>query len=140
TMIATLLMYGGRRDLASLAEALAWGAVAGSGLQFGVQLPVVLRLANRLVFARDLRASVRKVVRNFWPVFIGRGVVQLSAYIDTLLASLLPVGAVTGLFNAQLLYTLPVSLFGMSVSAAELPAMAGARGEAHEVAAHVRQR
>jgi len=35
-------------------------------------------------------------------------------------------GAVTGLSNAQLLYTLPVSLFGMSVAAAELPAMSGA--------------
>jgi putative peptidoglycan lipid II flippase len=35
---------------------------------------------------------------------------------------------VTGLVNAQILYTLPVSLFGMSVSAAELPAMSGAAG------------
>ena len=59
------------------------------------------------------------------PVFISRGVVQVSAYIDALLASLLPTGAVTGLANAQLLYTLPVSLFGMSIAAAELPAMSG---------------
>jgi putative peptidoglycan lipid II flippase len=58
-------------------------------------------------------------------VFISRGVVQVSAYIDALLASLLPTGAVTGLSNAQLLYTLPVSLFGMSIAAAELPAMSG---------------
>src|SRR6185436_17035902 len=57
--------------------------------------------------------------------FISRGVVQVSAYIDALLASLLPTGAVTGLSNAQLLYTLPVSLFGMSIAAAELPAMSG---------------
>ena len=68
---------------------------------------------------------MRAVVANFVPVFISRGVVQVSAYIDALLASLLPTGAVTGLANAQLLYTLPVSLFGMSVAAAELPAMAG---------------
>jgi putative peptidoglycan lipid II flippase len=61
-------------------------------------------------------------------VFFSRGVVQVSAYIAALLASLLPTGAVTGLANAQLLYTLPVSLFGMSVAAAELPAMAGAAG------------
>jgi putative peptidoglycan lipid II flippase len=52
--------------------------------------------------------------------------VQLSAYVDTLLASLLPTGAVAGLLNAQLISLLPVSLFGMSVSAAELPAMSGA--------------
>ncbi len=140
-MIATLLLYGSRRDQYGLAAMLAWGAVAGSALQVGVQVPAVIRLAKHLRFGWDTRSSnVRAVVRNFWPVFISRGVVQLSAYIDTLLASLLPIGAVTGLFNAQLLYTLPVSLFGMSVSAAELPAMSSAVGEAHEVAAHLRQR
>ena len=69
------------------------------------------------------------VLRNFGPVFVGRGVVQISAYVDTVLASLLPTGAVAGLSYAQVLYTLPVSLFGMSVSAAELPAMASARRE-----------
>ena len=41
---------------------------------------------------------------------------------------MLGTGAVTGLANAQLLYMLPVSLFGMSVAAAELPAMAGEAG------------
>jgi putative peptidoglycan lipid II flippase len=79
-------------------------------------------------------------VRNFFPVFVSRGVVQLSAYIDTLLASLLPTGAVTGLANAQLLYTLPVSLFGMSVSAAELPAMSGALADDDSGRAAVRRR
>ena len=39
-------------------------------------------------------------------------------------------GAVAGLTNAQTLYTLPVSLFGMAVSAAELPAMSSALGDA----------
>ena len=49
-------------------------------------------------------------------------------------------GAVTGLANAQTLYTLPVSLFGMSVSAAELPAMSSALGDEAEVAAQLRPR
>ena len=47
------------------------------------------------------------VIRNFVPVFFSRGVLQLSAYIDGLLASLLPVGGVSALANAQTLYTLP---------------------------------
>jgi putative peptidoglycan lipid II flippase len=51
--------------------------------------------------------------------------VQLTGYVDSIIASWLPTGAVTGLTNAQLLYTLPVSLFGIAVSAAELPAMSG---------------
>jgi putative peptidoglycan lipid II flippase len=41
---------------------------------------------------------------------------------------------------AQVLYTLPVSLFGMSVSAAELPEMASATGTGEERAAHLRAR
>src|SRR5207244_497609 len=92
-------------------------------------------------FAIDTASThVRAVVRNFVPAFISRGVVQVSAYIDTLLASLLPTGALTGLTNAQLLYTLPVSLFGMSVSAAELPAMSGAMGMDPEGVQVVRRR
>jgi putative peptidoglycan lipid II flippase len=89
-------------------------------------VPVVMRVAPDLRFAIDLASEqVRIVARNFVPVFISRGVVQVSAYIDALLASLLPTGAVTGIANAQLLYTLPISLFGMSVAAAELPTMSG---------------
>jgi putative peptidoglycan lipid II flippase len=126
-MIATLVLFGPHEELSGLAVALAWGSVVGSGLQFVVQLPWVLSVAPDLRPVLDTASEhVRTVVRNFVPVFFGRGVVQLSAYIDALLASLLPTGAVTGLLNAQILYTLPVSLFGLSVAAAELPALARA--------------
>jgi putative peptidoglycan lipid II flippase len=125
-MIGTLVVFGGSTVLPRLAVLLAWGSVAGSALQFAVQVPVVWHVAPELRFALDVSSEhVRIVTRNFVPVFISRGVVQVSAYIDALLASLLPTGAVTGLSNAQLLYTLPVSLFGMSIAAAELPAMSG---------------
>ena len=125
-MIATLLIFGASSSLPRLAVLLAWGSVIGSFVQFAVQVPVVLRVAPDLRVALDLASEhVRIVSRNFVPVFISRGVVQVSAYIDALLASLLPTGAVTGIANAQVLYTLPVSLFGMSVAAAELPTMSG---------------
>ena len=128
-MIAVLIGFGGSRGLSELAVYVAWGSVAGSAIQFVVQLPVVRRLVPGLRLTFDAPSThVRTVIRNFGPVFISRGVVQISAYIDALLASLLPTGAVAGLANAQLIYTLPVSLFGMSVSAAELPAMSGAAG------------
>ena len=125
-MIATLVSFGGRLGLPRLAVALAWGSVVGSALQFAVQLPVVWRVAPDLRLGLGIVSEhVWIVARNFVPVFVSRGVVQVSAYIDAMLASLLPTGAVTGLSNAQLLYTLPVSLFGMSVAAAELPSMSG---------------
>jgi putative peptidoglycan lipid II flippase len=119
----------------------AWGSVVGSALQFGVQLPTVLRLLKRVRIALDLKNThVRTVLRNFVPVFVSRGVVQISAFVDTWLASWLGQGAVSALGYAQSLYTLPVSLFGISVSAAELPEMSSATGEQDEVAEKLRLR
>jgi putative peptidoglycan lipid II flippase len=140
-MIAALLGFGPRSGQERLAAIVGWAAVAGSAAQFLVQLPVVLRLvpALRIQLAIHL-ASVRTVVRNFGPVFVSRGVVQLSAYIDSLLASLLPTGAVAALGYAQTIYLLPISLFGMSVSASELPEMSRAVGGDREIADYLRKR
>jgi len=100
-----------------------------------------MRLAPKLRFVfQTISENVRVVIRNFVPVFISRGVVQLSAYIDAFLASFLPVGALAALSNAQNLYLLPVSLFGMSISVAELPGMSSALGNEQEIAETLRRR
>jgi putative peptidoglycan lipid II flippase len=141
SIIAALAGFGYRLEQYPLAIVTAWGSVIGSALQFGVQLPTAFQLVKRLRPVFDVAsANVHKVVRNFMPVFVSRGVVQISAFVDALLASLLPTGAVAALTYAQSLYTLPVSLFGMSVSAAELPAMSSAVGNQEEIKVQVRQR
>jgi putative peptidoglycan lipid II flippase len=134
-IIAGMIAFGAGRTQNSLVVITAWASVVGSAMQVAVQLPMVLKLLHglKLSFAHEAE-HVRTAIRNFFPVFVSRGVVQISAYIDAFLASWLPTGAVAALAYAQTLYTLPVSLFGMSVSAAELPVMSGATGEAHEVA------
>lgn len=139
--IATLVIFGTRLRERELAVALAWGMLIGSGLQFGLQLPFVLRVARELSFGLDRRLEpVQEMFRNFGPVVVGRGVVQLSGYIDQAIATLLPIGAVASLSFAQMIYMLPISLFGMSVAAAELPQMAGHIGTTEEVAAAIRKR
>ena len=140
-IIAALIAAGGRMGQYPLAVVAAWASVAGSALQVAIQLPTVLAVARGLRPSLDLASeNVRTVIRNFMPTFLSRGVVQISAYVDALLASLLPTGAVAALAYAQTLYTLPVSLFGMSVSAAELPAMASATGDPAQIAAQLRAR
>jgi len=140
-MIAGMIGFGTGRTQNSLVVITAWASVVGSALQVLVQLPIVLKLLGglKLSFAHQAE-HVRTVIRNFVPVFISRGVVQISAYVDAFLASWLPTGAVAALAYAQTLYTLPVSLFGMSVSAAELPVMSGAVGGADEIASLLRTR
>src|SRR5579863_26128 len=139
-IISALLMFG-RSSLAQLAVYASWASVAGSALQFLIQLPIVLHLAPSIRLMLGIaNQNVRVVIRNFLPVFVGRGVTRLSAYVDNLLASFLPTGAVAALFNAQTLYLLPISLFGMSVSVAELPEMSSALGNEEQVAEALRGR
>ncbi len=140
-IIASLIFFGGRVGDFRLAEIVAWGAVIGSSLQFAVQLPTVFKLVHRLRPVIDItNAHVRHVVKNFFPVFMSRGVIQISAFVDEIIASFLPQGAIAALGYSQSLYTLPVSLFGMSVSAAELPAMSRALGTTEQVAEILRKR
>lgn len=140
-MIGTLVGFGGREAPYRLAEYLAWGSVAGSLLQFGVQLPAVLRLAGEIHFQWDVAsAQVRTVIRNFIPGMATRGVNQVSGAIDTVLASFLPTGAVAALAYTQTLYLIPVSLFGMSISSAELPEMSSQLGARDTVAEGLRLR
>jgi putative peptidoglycan lipid II flippase len=120
---------------------IAWGAVAGSAAQFLVQLPVVARLLRSLRPSLAVRdPGVAATLRAFVPVVLGRGSVQLSGYIDQVLASYLGQGILAAISAAQILYLLPVSLFGMAVSAAELPEMSSATGAASVRAEHLQHR
>lgn len=141
-MIAALIWQGGIRGggSVSIAYAISWATVVGAALQFGVQAPTVYKYLRPLIGHIDLRTvHVAAVVAAFVPVFVSRGILQISGFIDLQLASFLPKGNVL-LTYAQTLYMLPVSLFGMSVSAAELPAMSSALGTDSEIASTLRAR
>jgi putative peptidoglycan lipid II flippase len=110
------------------------GALVGGALQLAVQLPAVLRALGGLRPSLSRAVpGVREALAAFAPALAGRGVVQLSSYLDQILASFLVVGAVSALGYAQMLYLLPVSLFGQAIAAAALPELsrtaAGAAGE-----------
>jgi putative peptidoglycan lipid II flippase len=152
-MIAALLLSGhaagvwpaawhgagaaGSPDLAApalrdrLLTAFCWGAVAGGLLQFLVQLPAVARVIRgfRLGFSTRV-PGVREALSAWGPVVAGRGVVQIAGYADLFLATLLATGATGAGRYAQMLYILPISLFGMSIAASELPELSRLRGEA----------
>ncbi len=132
-IILAFVGYGSSRAPSDLVIIAGWSALVGGLLQFGVQLPMVLRLERDLKVRWDLQLEgVQEAIKNAGPAIWGRGVVQLSAYIDLMLASWLTVGSAAAIFRAQTLYMLPISLFAMSVAAAELPEMAKDRSEAVE--------
>jgi putative peptidoglycan lipid II flippase len=121
-VVAGRALTAGRATIEDFAVAFAWGALAGAGLQLLVQLPAVVSLLRgfRLSLGRGVD-GVGRAIRSFGPVVAARGVVNLSALIDLWLAGLLAAGAVVHLGRAQMLYVLPISLFGMAIAASELP-------------------
>ncbi|MFH1765248.1 MAG: murein biosynthesis integral membrane protein MurJ [Gemmatimonadota bacterium] len=115
---------------ADLAVAMAWGALGGGVLQLLIQTPWLVPLLSgfRLSLGRRV-AGVREAIGNFLPVVAARGAVNISGWIDILLAHTLVTGALAMLGFAQILYMLPISLFGMAIAASELPELSRRRGE-----------
>ncbi|MEW5704056.1 MAG: murein biosynthesis integral membrane protein MurJ [Pseudomonadota bacterium] len=103
-------------------HALAIGvALAGVG-QF-LWLAAALRRANfslRLSFPR-LTPDVKAFLGRLAPGAIGAGVVQVNLFIDIVLASLLPTGAISFLYYADRVNQLPLGVVGIAVGTALLP-------------------
>jgi putative peptidoglycan lipid II flippase len=118
------LLVAARMGASSLAHALAWSALLGAVLQVGIQVPAVLRLSRVRRPTLDLSwEPMRRVARNTLPVISSQGIFQVSSLVDLALASLAGTSALAALGYSQRLLYLPISLFGISVAAAALPAM-----------------
>ncbi len=124
-LVGAVIVVGGHESAADqrdLAIALAWGVLVGGILQFGIQIGPVRRLLGGVQLSLDTGSEwVRNVIGRFVPVLLGRGAIQIMGWVDLWLASYLVSGAVSSLTYTMVLYLLPVSLFGVSVAAAELP-------------------
>lgn len=139
-IIITILLFAADRAPEQFIIVAAIGAVVGGVLQVAVQWPSVRGVAGPVVpgLWRGVH-GVPTVMRAFVPNVISRGANQISAFVDLALASLIW-GATTAIASAQILYTLPVSLFGIAISAAELPEMARERGDDATIASALRVR
>lgn len=126
-IIVGLLLVGpgyllGEPSESHLVLAACVGALVGSVLQFVFQLAWVKKVLPRAQGLFAFRTpGAQHSLRAAGPAIMGRGVYQISAYLDLVLASVLAPGAVAALGWSQTLYLLPVSLFGLSFAAAELP-------------------
>ena len=116
---------------ADRATALAWGVTAGAAAQVLVQLRGVWRADPQIALNFGWRErEAAGVIKRFGPAVAGRGVLQISAFLDLALASLLSVGAAAAMAAAQTLYLLPLSLIGTSIAAAELTELSRVRDPA----------
>ena len=86
-MIGALVGFGrGRARSDSSPSILAWGSVVGSVAAVRrCSCPTVVSRSPPAAASRSPRArrTFARSIRNFCPVFVSRGVVQISAYVDT---------------------------------------------------------
>ena len=93
-----------------------------------------LHAVPALIWPR-LSDAGRKMWRNFLPAAAGAGGMQLNLLIDLILASLLPVGAISWLYYADRVAQLPLGVIGIALGTALLPKLSAseAAGQPAEV-------
>jgi putative peptidoglycan lipid II flippase len=131
------LLYSGE----ALARVLAYGALAGAGLEMTVLFAAARPWVKSLRPRFDTKnPNVREAAARLPGVILGRGVIQISGIVDTLLVSFLGSGANATFAYAQMLYLLPMSLLGTGEAAVSLPAMAREAAEKNTEIRHQRMR
>lgn len=122
TLILALLAL--TPQLPSAAHALAIGVALAGVLQL-LWLALECRRAGMMLVPARPRATpdIRKLARLMLPGALGAGVVQINLMVDTILASLLPTGAVSFLYYADRVNQLPLGVVGVAIGVALLPAL-----------------
>lgn len=126
----------------SAAHAAAWGIALSGALQLVLVAVDAKRLGVLPRFERpSLNPAMGRFFRSLGPAVIGSAGVQIAIFADTIIASLLPTGAVSAISYADRLYQLPVGLIGIAAGTVLLPEMSRHLAtDAHDKAHHAQAR
>ena len=102
-------------------EGVAWCTLAASFLPVVIQFPFFLAGGGYRPHIHWSDPAVRRIGRLFVPVVFGMSVTQLGAYVDQVMASMLPAGHLSALTYANRLRAVPFFLFVMSTEQAVFP-------------------
>jgi putative peptidoglycan lipid II flippase len=80
-------------------------------------------------FWPKISSAGKTMWRKFWVVALGAGGTQLNLLVDTILASLLPVGAISSLYYADRIAQLPLGVIGIAIGTALLPRLSKLEAE-----------
>ncbi|MEK7802010.1 MAG: murein biosynthesis integral membrane protein MurJ [Pseudomonadota bacterium] len=110
---------------------------AGHAMAVGVSVSGVLQLAMMVYFLRRNRVSfswqypqmtdkIKRLFKLMLPGALSAGIFQVNLFVDMMVASLLPAGAISYLYYADRLNQLPLSIAGIAVGTALLPMLSKA--------------
>jgi len=121
-MIAAVLLLA--RYVEPPIVSLAIGVLAGGLGQLVVQIPSLSATGLLVAPSGELRhPAIARITRLLLPAVFGLAAVQLMVFVNTLLASLLPLGSISYLYYADRVMEFPLGVFGIALASASLPVM-----------------
>ena len=125
SLITSLILFQ-HSQKSTIVLALSIAVLIGGFLQLLTHLYMAkkLNILKRLIIA--IKANRKKedlstFYKNFFPAIIGNSTAQISAFIDTWLASFLASGSISYLYYSNRVFQLPLALFAIATSVALFP-------------------
>ncbi len=122
--------------LPSAGHALSYGVLVGGVLQFLYLYWTVLKFYRPRIRIPILNDKLKKFFSLFLPGVVGSGVIQLNIVIGTIIASFLPVGAISHIYYADRLNQLPLAIFGIALGIVLLPNLSKAIKQSDQKTTH----
>jgi putative peptidoglycan lipid II flippase len=120
--VMIVMLLGATRFLPTAGHALAIGVLLAGVLQLVWMVVHLRKIGFHLKFGRlHLSTKIKRLFALMGPGIVGASAVQINLLVDIILASLLPIGAVSYLYYADRLNQLPLGLIGTAVGTALLP-------------------
>lgn len=121
SLIFTLIIFQNHK-LYDITYYLSYAVLVGGVLQVVVHI-IALKKYNLLkIFNfKNIKLKQEKFYKKFAQSCIGNSTLQLSTFIDTILASFLITGSISYIYYAQRVFQLPLALFAISSSIALFP-------------------
>ncbi len=138
SLIAAILL---RNNFENPIFALAWGVFIGGVFQIILHFVGAFRLnVFPSISLKLFSQPVKEAFKLMLPATAGLAIHQINTFVDTIIASFLPVGSISYLYYANRLFQLPLALFGIGVGSVLLPVVSQciANGQRTETVENVR--
>ncbi|MEA2100281.1 MAG: murein biosynthesis integral membrane protein MurJ [Campylobacterota bacterium] len=113
---------------------LSWGVVIGGILQLAVHILAIYKMGlskiliggfkHLRVKSKIIKKDTKEFRKQFFPAMWGNSTAQVSAFLDTFLASFLVTGSISYLYYANRIFQLPLALFAIATAIALFPRVA----------------
>jgi len=143
SMISALYLYM-KEDPKSVAYALSFAVLIGGSLQVVAHLITIRHFRlNRILLGgwkyrkeKDVEEEKSHFQSLFLPGILGNSTPQISAFVDTILATFLVTGSVSYLFYANRIFQLPLAIIAIATATVLFPAVSKALKNGEEKVAY----